>query len=67
MRSLERDLREALDASTESYALLRLAQTYLARGNRELARAALDKAIARCPCYARYPDLESIVAAAANE
>ena len=61
MRSLERDLREALDASTESYALLRLAQTYLARDDHELARAALDKAIARCPCYEHYPDLESIV------
>ncbi len=62
LESLERDLREALDASTESYALLRLAQTYLVRGDPALARAALDKALARCPCYASYPDLESIVA-----
>jgi tetratricopeptide (TPR) repeat protein len=60
LESLERDLREALDASTESYALLRLAQTHLVRGDRALARAALDKALSRCPCYASYPDLESL-------
>lgn len=62
VESLERDLRDALDASTESYALLRLAQTYLVRGDQALARAALDKALARCPCYASYPDLELIAA-----
>lgn len=59
--SLERDLEEALKSTTESYALLRLAQTGLMRGNETLARAALDKATARCKCYLQYPDLAPLV------
>lgn len=58
--SLERDLKEALESTTESYALLRTAQTALLRKDETLARAALTKATQRCPCYARYPDLQGI-------
>jgi tetratricopeptide (TPR) repeat protein len=60
--SLERDLKESLESTTESYALLRLAQTALIRGDTSLARAALDKAAQRCECYLRYPDLKPLIA-----
>jgi len=62
--SLERDLKEALSATTESYALLRLAQTGLMRNDEELARAALEKATERCKCYLQYPDLAPLVRSA---
>jgi tetratricopeptide (TPR) repeat protein len=65
--SLERDLKESLDATTESYALLRLAQTALIRGDTSLARAALDKAAKRCECYLRYPDLKLLVTPPAGQ
>lgn len=58
--SLDRDLEDALRSTTESYALLRLAQTSLMRNDEARARAALAKATERCPCYWSYPDLKAI-------
>lgn len=58
--SMERDLEDALRSTTESYALLRLAQTALLRNNLTQARAALAKATERCECYRSYPDLKAI-------
>jgi Flp pilus assembly protein TadD len=60
--SLDRDLEDALRSTTESYALLRLAQTSLMRNDEARARAALAKATERCPCYWSYPDLKAIAA-----
>jgi tetratricopeptide (TPR) repeat protein len=65
--SLDKDLRDALDSTTESYALLRLSQTALMRRNAALARAALDKAAQRCECYLSYPDLKPLLATRAGE
>jgi Flp pilus assembly protein TadD len=58
LASLERDLEEAYEASTEPTALLRVAQAWLLEKNMEKARRALAKAVDRCPCYNSYPDVE---------
>src|SRR5690606_27226199 len=49
LASLERDLEEAYEASTEATALLRVAQAWLIEQNMEKARRALAKAVERCP------------------
>lgn len=66
LKSLDRDLEEALASSTESYALLRVAQTSVLRKNEVQARAALAKAMSRCECYERYPDLAPLVGLPVN-
>lgn len=58
LASLERDLEEAYEASSEPTALLRVAQAWLIEENMEKARRALAKAVERCPCYSNYPDVE---------
>lgn len=58
LASLERDLDEAYETSTEPTALLRVTQAWLIAQNMEKARRALAKAVQRCPCYSSYPDVE---------
>ncbi|WP_129775215.1 tetratricopeptide repeat protein [Peristeroidobacter soli] len=58
MASLDRDLDEAYEASSEPTALLRVTQAWLLEKNMEKARRALSKAVKRCPCYGKYPDVE---------
>jgi len=58
LASLERDLDEAYEASTEPTALLRVAQAWQLQKQLAKARRALDKAVQRCPCYGSYPDVE---------
>lgn len=62
LASLERDLDEVLQANAESSSLLRVAQSWLLKGEVERARAALNKATARCRCYAEFPDVAPIAA-----
>ena len=58
LASLERDLNEAYEASTEPTALLRVAQAWQLQRQLTKARQALAKAVQRCPCYGSYPDVE---------
>ncbi|HEY0938789.1 MAG TPA: hypothetical protein VGE08_01725 [Steroidobacter sp.] len=58
LASLERDLEEAYEASSEPTALLRVTQAWLIEQNMDKARRALAKAVERCPCYSSYPDVE---------
>jgi tetratricopeptide (TPR) repeat protein len=58
--SLDRDLDEAYEASSEPTALLRVTQAWLIENNMEKARRALSKAVKRCPCYGKYPDVDAL-------
>jgi Flp pilus assembly protein TadD len=58
LKSLERDLEEAYEASSEPTALLRVTQAWLLEKQLDKARRALAKAVERCPCYGNYPDVE---------
>jgi tetratricopeptide (TPR) repeat protein len=61
LAAFDRELDEAQDANTESAALLRVAQSRLLQKQYDKARAALKMAVARCPCYAEFPDLAELV------
>lgn len=58
LASLERDLEQAYEESTEPTALLRVTQAWLLEKQVAKARRALAKAVQRCPCYGSYPDVE---------
>jgi Flp pilus assembly protein TadD len=58
LASLERDLEQAYEESTEPTALLRVTQAWLLEKQLAKARRALAKAVQRCPCYGNYPDVE---------
>lgn len=58
LASLERDLEDAYQGSSEPTALLRLTQAWLLEKNIDKAKRALAKAVERCPCYDRYPDVD---------
>lgn len=58
--SLDRDLEEAYEASSEPTALLRVTQAWLLEKDLDKARRALSKAVKRCPCYGKYPDVETL-------
>ncbi len=62
--ALDRDLDDAFAADIEPAALLRVTQAWLLQGKMANARAALEKATRRCPCYREYPDLAPLVGAA---
>ncbi|MBL8270648.1 tetratricopeptide repeat protein [Steroidobacter sp.] len=58
LASLERDLEEAYESSSEPTALLRVTQAWLLEKNIDKAKRALAKAVKRCPCYGSYPDVD---------
>lgn len=61
MTAFDRELDEAQDENAESAALLRVAQARLLQKQYDKARAALKMAVARCPCYAEFPDLAELM------
>jgi tetratricopeptide (TPR) repeat protein len=61
LAAFDRDLDEAQSENTESAALLRVAQSRLLQKQYDKARAALQLAVARCPCYEQFPDLAELV------
>lgn len=64
-RNIDDEIDEIDAELVSATALRRMAQTYLARGDEDRARAALDRATATCRGYAMLPDLAPLQRSAA--
>jgi tetratricopeptide (TPR) repeat protein len=60
MDEIDASLEAMTDDLNDATAYRRLAQVWLARGEKERARQALSKATATCPGYARFPDFKEL-------
>ncbi|WP_405234974.1 tetratricopeptide repeat protein [Lentisalinibacter orientalis] len=60
MDEIDASLEAMTDDLNDATAYRRLAQVWLARGEKKRARQALSKATATCPGYARFPDFKEL-------
>ncbi|WP_405242124.1 tetratricopeptide repeat protein [Lentisalinibacter salinarum] len=60
MDEIDAGLKAMTDDLNDATAYRRLAQVWLARGEKKRARQALSKATATCPGYARFPDFKEL-------